>query len=163
MTALTWSEALALQQPRMDDTHREFVDCLNALQAARPGGGLEAAQAAVDALLAHTEAHFAQEDDWMARLGFEPDSCHPLQHRQVLEVVREVQRRLGAEGEAALDYVDNLVPALAEWFPMHARSMDAALAQVMAERGFDPDTGVLVRPPEAGAVPISGCGSGSCG
>ena len=32
MTALTWSEALALQQPRMDQTHREFIELLQLLE-----------------------------------------------------------------------------------------------------------------------------------
>jgi hypothetical protein len=26
MAAITWTETLALQQPRMDRTHREFID-----------------------------------------------------------------------------------------------------------------------------------------
>jgi hemerythrin len=41
MTALTWTDALALNQPCMDDTHRAFVDALNAANAAR-GSGLAA-------------------------------------------------------------------------------------------------------------------------
>lgn len=161
MTALTWNEALALQQPRMDDTHREFVDLLNGLQAARSGAP-GALRAALDAFVAHTEAHFAQEDAWMACIGFAAENCHAFQHQQVLEVVREVQRRLAADA-AEVELVDNLVPALAEWFPMHARSMDAALAQTMAERGFDPDTGACANPAAAEAPAITGCGSGSCG
>jgi hemerythrin len=135
MTALPWTDALALQQPRMDDTHREFVDCLNALQAAE---GEPAQRAALEAFAAHTEAHFAQEDAWMQQLGFEPGGCHDRQHAEVLQIVREVQRRVAAD-PADLALIEHLVPALAQWFPTHAQTMDAALAQVMAERGFDPD------------------------
>jgi hemerythrin len=137
MTALTWTDALALNQPCMDDTHREFVDALNAVDAAR-GQGLVAAQQALQGLIEHSQAHFGQEDRWMAELGFDPATCHPAQHRQVLEVLLEVRRRLQHEGDAALGLVDVLVPALAEWFPVHAQTMDAGLAQVMAERGYAP-------------------------
>ncbi len=113
MTALAWTDALALKQPTLDDTHREFVAALNAVDAAR-GQGLSAALAALQGLIAHSEAHFGQEDRWMAELGFDPQTCHPAQHRQILEVLHEVNRRLQRDGEAALGLVDAMVPALAE-------------------------------------------------
>jgi hemerythrin-like metal-binding protein len=140
MTALAWTDALALHQPCMDDTHREFVDALNAVDAAR-GRGLAAALQALQGLIDHSEAHFGQEDRWMAELGFEPGTCHPAQHRQILEVLHEVQRRLQRDGEGAIGLVDAMVPALAEWFPMHAQSMDAGLVLLMAERGYEPVAG----------------------
>jgi hemerythrin-like metal-binding protein len=159
MAAITWTETLALQQPRMDTTHREFVDLLNTVEQAL-NGDVEGLKAALDVFADHTVAHFAQEDDWMARIGFAPENCHGFQHQQVLEVVREVQRRLHDEGNVAL--VRELVPGLAQWFPIHAQSMDAALALTMQERGFDPDTGEVARPIEADAAPITGCGGSSC-
>lgn len=158
MAALTWNEALALQQPRMDHTHREFVDLLNAVEGALEGAALPLEQA-LGRFVQHTEAHFAQEDDWMRRVGFAAQNCHSLQHAQVLELVREVHRRL--RDEADVDVVRALVPALAEWFPMHAQSMDAGLALSMQEAGFDPETGALRHPPPAEA--LTGCGSGRCG
>jgi hemerythrin-like metal-binding protein len=160
MAALTWNEALALQQPRMDHTHREFVDLLNAVEGALDGAAM-ALEQALDRFVQHTEAHFAQEDDWMLRVGFAAQNCHSLQHAQVLELVREVHRRL--RDEADVDVVRALVPALAEWFPMHAQSMDAGLALSMQEAGFDPETGALLRPLPAEADALSGCGSGRCG
>jgi len=74
----------------------------------------------------------------MAELGFDPATCHPARHRQILEVLHEVMRRLQYEGEAALGLIDAMVPALAEWFPLHTQSLDAGLALAMAERGFEP-------------------------
>jgi hemerythrin-like metal-binding protein len=159
MAAITWTETLALQQPRMDTTHREFVDLLNAVEAALPES-LEVLRAALDTFVAHTVAHFAQEDAWMAQLGFAAENCHGSQHQQVLEVVQEVQRRLHSEGNVAL--VRQLVPGLAQWFPVHAQSMDAALALTLQEHGFDPETGTVARGAAPGAVPITGCGSAGC-
>ncbi|MDP2007395.1 MAG: hemerythrin domain-containing protein [Rubrivivax sp.] len=136
MAALTWTPTLALQQPRMDDTHREFVDLLNGVDLALADEGSALAQA-LDDFVRHTEAHFAQEDDWMQQVGFDTQNCHSFQHAQVLELVREVRRRL--HEDADVDVVRALVPALAEWFPIHAQSMDAGLVQSMQEAGFDPD------------------------
>lgn len=159
MSTLTWNASLTLQQPRMDQTHREFVDLLAELEA-RLDDPPEALAAALDRFIAHTQDHFDQEDRWMARLGFAPQSCHPLQHAQVLELLHEVRRRLQADADLAV--VRALVPALAEWFPIHAGSMDAGLAQAMQECGFDPETGAMASP-QAPAPPRSGCGSTHCG
>ncbi len=160
MAAITWTETLALQQPRMDTTHREFVDLLNGVEAAL-GGSVEALKAALDVFVDHTVDHFAQEDAWMAQLGFAQENCHGFQHQSVLQIVQEVQRRLHAEGN--VDLVRELVPGLAQWFPIHAQSMDASLALTMQEHGFDPETGHVARRVNAAAAPITGCGSASCG
>ena len=160
MAAITWTETLALQQPRMDTTHREFVDLLNVLEQALEGP-VDALQAALDRFTDHTVEHFAQEDAWMAQLGFAAENCHGFQHQSVLQVVQEVQRRLHAdENDVAL--VRDLVPGLAQWFPIHAQSMDAALAMTMQEHGFDPETGAFARVVDASAAPITGCGGSSC-
>jgi len=163
MPTLTWKDSFELAQPRMDDTHREFVDGLAALETALDGtmGAAADTAAALQALVAHTEAHFAQEERWMAALGFETENCHSMQHANVLQLLREVQRRHAAEPNPAL--LAQLVAALAEWFPTHALMMDAALAETMAHFGFDPETGRLERVRPAEAAPITGCGSASCG
>lgn len=158
MTTLAWRTEFELNHPRMDRTHVEFVDLLAAAEAATPGA---ATNAALQALLDHTVEHFEQEERWMAQLGFAPENCHSMQHQSVLQVLREVIRRHALEADAAL--VRSLVAALAEWFPVHATMMDAALAMTMEERGFDAETGTLREPLAADAVAITGCGGASCG
>lgn len=159
MTALAWSEALALKQPRMDQTHREFIDLMQGLSDA-----LDAGHTALDPLLAglqaHTEAHFAQEERWMADIGFAPENCHSMQHGQVLHVLREVRAREGQDDHASL--VGVLVEELGRWFVAHAQMMDASLAALMVERGYDPETGRMVNPPAPEGQPITGCGGSSC-
>lgn len=159
MSTLTWSADLALDQPRMDATHREFVELLAALEQTLDGAPA-AAGAALQAVTEHTVEHFAQEERWMAALGFAAENCHAFQHASVLNVLREVQRMHAAEAD--LDLVRRLATELAQWFPAHAQMMDAALAQTMAERGYDPETGELAVPVAADAAPITGCGGNSC-
>lgn len=161
MSALTWKTDFEFSLAPMDDTHREFVQQLAALEAVSAGPP-SAARAALEALLGHTVAHFAQEERWMDRLGFGAENCHRLQHRSVLEVVQEVQRRLGAEGDGLdPEILPRLVQALAEWFPTHALMLDAALAETMAERGLDP--GADAPTPLAAADVAPGTGCGGCG
>lgn len=124
MTVLAWSDQLALGHADMDHTHQEFVSLLNAVGEARGEAILET----LDAFIAHCEAHFAQEEAWMEERQFPPRGCHRKEHAGVLEVVREVRNRV-ANGEA--HYGRTLAEALAEWFPVHASSMDAMLALFM--------------------------------
>ena len=157
---LAWSDALLVGDAAMDHTHREFVELLAGVEEALVLEH-EELQDRLAGFVAHTEAHFAQEERWMQSLGFAAENCHAFQHGHVLAVLRAVQRTLRDEGDTQT--VRRLVDELGPWFVAHAQSMDAALAQTMAERGFDPETGVLLHPPAADATPITGCGGASCG
>ena len=153
MSAITWSEALALQQPRMDQTHREFVELLASLEDA-VAAGPEAVDRCLAELLTHTEAHFAQEERWMADIGFAAENCHAFQHANVLKVLGELRPQ-----HTNLELMRQLVDELGAWFVVHAQMMDAALAQTMAERGYDPETGTVR---ERLAEAMTGCGGSHC-
>ena len=135
---LEWTETLALGHPVMDETHREFVELLNRVGAA----GETELLARLDEFIAHTEAHFRQEEAWMEAMEFPPLACHRTEHAGVLEIMREVRGRIAA-GEAR--YGPVLAQAIAEWFALHAGSMDAVLAMVIEQSGFDV---AAVPPPE---------------
>ncbi|HVL46535.1 MAG TPA: hemerythrin domain-containing protein [Acidovorax sp.] len=155
MAQLEWSEALNLDLPLMDDTHREFVDLLAAVDQADDAGLLPRWRALVE----HTEQHFGQEDDWMASTRFASGNCHSMQHRVVLQVMREGTAR-AEQGD--LQVLRVMAGELALWFPQHAQAMDASLALHLRRVGFDPATGVVHAP---GALPqalIHGCGGASC-
>jgi hemerythrin-like metal-binding protein len=129
MTVLAWSEALALGHQEMDAAHEQFVALLNAVGAAEG----EAILPALDAFIAHTQAHFAQEEAWMEQYAFPRSGCHRTEHYNVLEVVKEVRVRVA---EGATHYARTVAEALAEWFASHASSMDAMLAIYM-QHGAD--------------------------
>lgn len=165
MSLLTWSEELQVQHPRMDATHREFVEHVATLEATLHAAPTPADSktvdpavlAAYDALLAHTVEHFAQEDRWMVATGFTPDNCHSNQHSQVLAVLRDVRRQATEDGKPEL--LGQLLPELVQWFTQHAQAADHGLAAHLNEIGFDVATGHLANPP---AETISGCGSERC-
>jgi len=131
MASLDWSAELSLDHAVMDETHREFVELLNRVGAAGEGELLER----LDEFIAHTVAHFGQEEAWMEAMQFPPLACHRTEHEGVLEVMREVRKRV-AGGEP--HYGPVLTKAIAEWFPLHAQSMDAVLALTIRQTGFEP-------------------------
>lgn len=65
MTTLQWSEDMGVEMAQMDATHQECVALLQAVQGADDARLM----AAWERLLAHTEAHFAEEDRWMQAAG----------------------------------------------------------------------------------------------
>ena len=156
MAQLRWTDALALDFPVMDDTHREFVELLAVVNAGADDMLLAACRALVD----HTDDHFSREDWWMQATGFSSANCHSVQHKVVLQAMRE-----GLDtGCHAGNFVGirQMAGELAVWFAQHAQSMDAAFALHLRSAGFDPLTGTVAT---LGALPvrsIQGCGSASC-
>lgn len=153
---LDLSDSLRTGDARMDDTHAEFVDQLNALLALPPEAQLEPYRA----FLAHTEAHFAQEDRWMLATGFAADNCHASMHATILETMRAVEDHYLNQGDTGI--ITRLAEALAEWFAQHAATMDAGLAQHMRSLGFDSETETLPEGTSVRPATMSGCGSVSC-
>ncbi len=155
MATLEWSGALCLDLPLMDDTHREFVDLLALAQQSVD----EELAASWQRLIDHTDGHFAQEDRWMLATGFSSSSCHSIQHKVVLQVMREGAVQAAAGDMACLR---NMASELALWFMQHAQSADAALALHLRRVGYDPVTDTVINPDALPGRPISGCGQHSC-
>lgn len=133
-----WSDSYLLGYAPMDDTHREFVDLLHGLLNCADG---ELA-ARLEAFARHTEAHFADEDGWMARTDFPPRECHADEHAAVLKSVHEVLEVV-KQGNVAEGR--RLAAALADWFPGHAFHLDSALAHWMVKRSHGGKPVVLRR------------------
>ncbi len=110
---------------RMDETHREFVDLVNRLAVAPK---TEFATLFME-LQAHTQAHFDQENAWMASYGFPALREHQDDHLRVLgELDRFAQRAASGSISMARAYVIQQLP---HWFDLHAKTMDSALAHHM--------------------------------
>lgn len=157
MPTLEWSNALALELPSMDDTHREFVALLARVEESPDRLLPQCWQDLID----HTEAHFGQEDRWMAATRFASSNCHTVQHKVVLDTLREAGR-LVASGEHGPALLRKLTKELGAWFPQHAQSMDAALALHLRRVGYDPLTGSLQAPEALPEGLIEGCGGVAC-
>ena len=151
---LAWSDALSLSMPVMDQTHVEFVDLLAVVQQAEDTELVDRWQALVE----HTEEHFAQEDRWMLATGFAPGSCHLTQHAVVLKVLKE-GLELGHQGQ--FQPIRQMAHELTIWFPQHAQTMDSGLSLHLKSVGYDPVTGLVAQPEALPEQAISGCG-GAC-
>lgn len=116
-----WDDRYLLGHAAMDETHREFVELVDALLTV----DADQLTSALEAFTRHAETHFEQENRWMEMDGFPARDCHVDEHNKVLASVRDVQGEL-ANGNVEL--VRDLAVALMEWFPSHADYMDSALS-----------------------------------
>lgn len=131
MPTLPWTEELEIGLPVMDDEHREFVELLAVARHSDDA----TLPAAWQALIDHTEAHFAQEEAWMRATRFAPGNIHAMQHRMILRVMREGAAK-AVQGD--ITPMRLMTRELQVWFPQHAQTMDAALAEHLQRAGFEP-------------------------
>jgi len=132
MPTLNWSDTLVLDFAPLDEMHREFVNMLAEVETC-PDADLAQHW---DALVKRTQALFGREDDWMKSTRFSSGSNHSLQHRVVLNVMRE---GLGMARSGNNKQVRGMAAELARWFAKHIQSLDAALALHMRRQsGFQP-------------------------
>lgn len=152
---LHWSSELQTGDSRMDETHEEFLLLLARLRALHAEDPLPLFRE----LVTHTIGHFAQEDRWMVATGFSADNCHSLQHKSILDTLQAVEDQ-HLQGDTSI--ISRMADALAEWFPMHAQSMDAGLALHLKSLSFDTLSETMPDPDRVRPASISGCGSISC-
>lgn len=129
LTPMVWQDSYLMGLAAMDTTHREFVDCVAALQTATD----EELEARLAAFEDHAVRHFAEEQQWMEGSAFPATECHVDEHMKVLASVREVQDILRATPERR-QVARDLAQALADWFAGHADYMDASLSHWMSQR-----------------------------
>lgn len=121
MTPIEWTDALQLDYAPMDNIHRKFVALLAQMQTAEDSQLTQHWQS----VLEHTEHQFRTEDGWMRKTRFSSADQHMLQHRVVLNVMREGLHK-GRAGELAP--LREMAMELGTWFAKHTQSHDAALA-----------------------------------
>ncbi|MDB5973108.1 MAG: hemerythrin-like metal-binding protein [Hydrocarboniphaga sp.] len=128
-----WTDAFKLGYERMDETHRDFVLKVNALLVAEDASLL----ARLDDFVAHAEAHFGEEAQWMTATDFPAAQCHIDEHDAVMKSVLEVRGRLAAQPDAKYFAITrSLAQELMRWFPGHADYLDSALSHWMVKRVY---------------------------
>lgn len=126
-----WTDRYKLGYERMDDTHRDFVEKVNALLVATDDEMLSR----LDDFVAHAEAHFGEEMEWMKSTDFPAADCHIDEHDAVMKSVREVRALLASDhSPRSLEAARSLSRELMKWFPGHADYLDSALSHWMCKR-----------------------------
>jgi hemerythrin-like metal-binding protein len=121
-------DTLRLDFEPLDTLNRELLQRLARAQAANDA---ELPQAWAG-LVAHVAQHFGQEDAWMRETGHGQADAHALQHRVVLNLLREGIAQL-RRGDVAP--VRQMAHELGAWFTRHTQAFDAPLALHLRRHG----------------------------
>ncbi|MEJ2693683.1 MAG: hemerythrin domain-containing protein [Candidatus Thiodiazotropha sp.] len=123
-----FEQRFLLHVTAMDETHREFVNLVNRMEATNKS---EFASL-FERLLKHTQAHFDAEQRMMEDSKFPATGEHRDDHLRVLgELSRFSQRVASGSTMLARAYVCEQLPG---WFELHAQTMDSALAAHLKQR-----------------------------
>lgn len=132
---LVWDDAShGIGIAAIDSEHRHLIELVNRvndmLDKQEP---FENLLETLDELLVHTEAHFAHEEQIMARHDYSGMSSHIGEHRKLQEQLRNLVRR--ARLSPSLFGIE-LVPAfLADWVVQHILHDDRKLGAFLVSRG----------------------------
>lgn len=121
MNTAQWTPALSLDFDPLDKMNHELMERLAQAQQASDA---DLSQAWGE-LVAHVATHFGQEDTWMRETGHRQSEAHSLQHRVVLNLLRE---GVGQLRQGQLAQVRQMSRELAAWFSRHTHAFDEALA-----------------------------------
>lgn len=115
-------EAYRLGHDTMDAIHQEFIALLNDVLAAEG----EDFERGFEALMRHTEAHFAFEEREMEALNLASRREHCDEHRRILsEMDFFYAKALNGRRSFARAYLREQIP---HWLRQHTATMDADLA-----------------------------------
>ncbi len=144
-TAFVWSDAYVMGFGPMDETHEEFVQCVNAVMQAAD----DDIPARLEALAEHSRQHFSAEDQWMTDTEFPARECHMNEHAAVLQSLAEVQA-LVSQGHREI--ARDLAREMARWFPGHTDYLDSALSHWMCKQTLGGKPVVIRRDIRSGKI-----------
>jgi hemerythrin len=133
MALITWGPQLSTGLSAIDAEHQKLVKFLNDLHdAMKAGKGKEAVGKIVDELVRYAATHFAHEESWMAKAGYEDLPRHKEIHEGVTKKVLQFQQK---SREGTLNAID-LCNFLSEWLSKHIKETDMKYVPTLRDKGM---------------------------
>lgn len=132
MPVMTWNDSLDVGVDAMNAEHRDILSAMNAIydlhNAGRSGDVVNRAVAALGGICAR---HFADEEKFMAKIGFPGLKMHRHIHEKLLErFTRFASDITAAGGEASEEFFD----FLRYWLTSHIKGIDTKYGAHAASR-----------------------------
>jgi hemerythrin-like metal-binding protein len=121
-----WNAATyGLKVPEMDSEHQVLIGYMNRLyELHQKNAPTKELSTALDALVNYTVKHFADEEAYMAKLGFPGLKVHAGVHKQLLDRVGGHVATFRSEGKLT----DAFFNLLTFWLKAHIRGIDTKYA-----------------------------------
>ena len=127
-----WTQALALQDNELNESHRGLLEKLNNLLHVIPSKDRTRVLMAFSALTAETRAHFAVEEDLMRETGYPGLAKHCENHQRLLQGLSELRLALSTAQNFA--NTAGSFAVLERWFVPHLTHDDKELGDFLAAR-----------------------------
>ncbi|HAJ45318.1 MAG TPA: hypothetical protein DCL54_01905 [Alphaproteobacteria bacterium] len=123
MPLMQWDAALDIGVEAMNEDHREILDVMNQIHDAHGRGQSGAVINLLVANLAEVcSAHFADEEAYMARIGYPGLASHKIIHQHLLGEYAKHAEAIKANGGRAND---EFFGFLRRWLVAHIKGIDA--------------------------------------
>ncbi|MDJ0949881.1 MAG: bacteriohemerythrin [Alphaproteobacteria bacterium] len=123
---MSWTAAMSVGVPELDEDHKKLVGAINALSA--NAGGADRTTAVRQCLMRlrrYAEFHFAREERVMAACGYPEASGHKEEHTGFIAYVQEVTREFDDDPEDfAAEKAEELLEFLRNWLAHHILIVD---------------------------------------
>jgi len=122
MARLTWSPAMGVNVKEIDDQHKRLVDLINTLdEAMQSGRGRDVLGSIIAELWEYAEVHFATEEDYFTRFGYENAAAHNQEHADFLAAVGKFKAEFDAH---RLGLSVQVMEFLSDWLKTHTTGSD---------------------------------------
>jgi hemerythrin len=131
MASISWDDSLCIRIPEIDRQHERLVAMLDQLSDAMiQGRSQEDLREILDGLVEYAHVHFAEEEQFFARVRYPATAGHVAQHRTFIDRVTEFRSRAD---RGAMGVSIELLAFLETWLIRHIRDSDGAFGVFYAE------------------------------
>ena len=134
MQLFTWTDNLAVGIVEIDLQHKQLVGMVNDLHSAMlQGKANDVLGVMLRRLAAYTDTHFATEERYFERFGYDGAAVHELQHRQFGDKIADFRRSF-EEGRVLLSV--DLMSFLKTWLTDHISGIDQKYVPCFTRHGL---------------------------
>ena len=133
MSLMTWTSAMSVGLPELDEDHRTLIRIINQLaESEKNGDRIEVLRQSLYSLLRYAEFHFAREEKVLVACDFQGMTHHKGEHRAFTAHMRELAEALDAGELPAAEIVNReLLTYLKDWLNHHILIEDKAYRKLV--------------------------------
>jgi hemerythrin-like metal-binding protein len=128
MAFIEWDDSLSVGVEEIDQEHKKEVDLINALHDAQG----DEQMTLLKELVEHTKKHFATEEKYFDKFGYEDSEAHKAEHKAFLDKAAQI----GADVEQGKELTEDIFDAVKTWLIDHIKSMDQKYTSCFNEHGL---------------------------
>ncbi|MDH5397882.1 MAG: bacteriohemerythrin [Cyclobacteriaceae bacterium] len=122
MAFVNWDDSYSVEVSTIDDQHKKLIELVNQLyDAMRKGQDLIIIGEVIDELIHYTKTHFAYEEAYFEKFGFEKKEEHKAEHKDFVREVEEFKNKF-KEGKITLSI--EVLQFLSGWLFTHIKGSD---------------------------------------